>query len=402
MIDFGARPPEINSSLMWGGPGSAPLIASGAAWTELATSLGSTTTAFSAVLASLTDSYMGPASVALVTAAMPFAIWLASHAAGAASTAVAAAQAAQAYEAARAGTIHPSVVAENRARLAALVATNFLGVNAPAIAATEAQYAEYWAQDAAAMYGWAADGATATGALAGTPFLPPVPVANPAGMAGQAGAVAQAAGQGAGAAAQTSTQAGSAMSGMGGSLGTAMSAGQSAMSAFPQALQELAKPFGNMSQFLQPLTSMFGQGGQFMNPLMSGIMPMMAGMGSTGSLGSLGSLGSGMGGGGMGGMPMVAASMGRSPMMGGLTVPQSWVNQTSSMRAASPEPMGKFAPEWAAPAAEETDAPKAPITGGMGGMPMMAGMAGMNQGGSGRRLGMTSAAFDGINEPKWN
>lgn len=33
------------------------------------------------------------------------------------------------------------------------VATNILGQNTPAIAATETQYAEMWAQDAAAMYG---------------------------------------------------------------------------------------------------------------------------------------------------------------------------------------------------------------------------------------------------------
>ncbi len=36
-----------------------------------------------------------------------------------------------------------------------LVATNFLGKNTPAIAATEAHYGEMWAQDAAAMYAYA-------------------------------------------------------------------------------------------------------------------------------------------------------------------------------------------------------------------------------------------------------
>jgi len=35
------------------------------------------------------------------------------------------------------------------------IATNILGQNTPAIAATEAQYMEMWAQDAAAMYGYA-------------------------------------------------------------------------------------------------------------------------------------------------------------------------------------------------------------------------------------------------------
>lgn len=49
---------------------------------------------------------------------------------------------------------NPPVVATNRAQLAGLVATNFLGENTPAIAATEAQYQEMWAQDVAAMSGY--------------------------------------------------------------------------------------------------------------------------------------------------------------------------------------------------------------------------------------------------------
>src|SRR5262249_31430655 len=44
----------------------------------------------------------------------------------------------------------------NRTQLASLVATNLLGQNATAIAATEAQYAEMWAQDVAAIAGYAA------------------------------------------------------------------------------------------------------------------------------------------------------------------------------------------------------------------------------------------------------
>jgi PPE-repeat protein len=47
--------------------------------------------------------------------------------------------------------VHPSQVAANRAMLASLVATNVLGQSAPAIASTEAHYAEMWAQDVAAM-----------------------------------------------------------------------------------------------------------------------------------------------------------------------------------------------------------------------------------------------------------
>jgi PPE family len=47
--------------------------------------------------------------------------------------------------------VHPTQVAANRAELAALVATNLLGQNGPAIASTEAHYADMWALDVAAM-----------------------------------------------------------------------------------------------------------------------------------------------------------------------------------------------------------------------------------------------------------
>ena len=46
---------------------------------------------------------------------------------------------------------HPSPVTANRVRLAALVASNSLGQNAPAIMAAESHYAEMWAQDVSAM-----------------------------------------------------------------------------------------------------------------------------------------------------------------------------------------------------------------------------------------------------------
>ena len=57
-----------------------------------------------------------------------------------------------------------------------LVASNFLGQNTAAIAATEAQYGQMWAQDAAAMYGYAASSAVATRLSL---FNTPREVANP-------------------------------------------------------------------------------------------------------------------------------------------------------------------------------------------------------------------------------
>ncbi len=58
--------------------------------------------------------------------------------------------------AATSAALPPKAVVPDRTLLTTLVATNLLGHNTPAIAATEAQYGEMWAQDAAAMFGYAA------------------------------------------------------------------------------------------------------------------------------------------------------------------------------------------------------------------------------------------------------
>ena len=47
-------------------------------------------------------------------------------------------------------------LAANRTQLSSLITTNFFGQNAAAIAANEHEYAEMWAQDAEAMYGYTA------------------------------------------------------------------------------------------------------------------------------------------------------------------------------------------------------------------------------------------------------
>ena len=98
----------------------------------------------------------------MAAAAAPYAAWMNTTAAQAEQTANQAMAAAAAYEAAFGMTVPPPVIAANRAQLASLVATNLLGQNGPAIAATEAHYGEMWAQDAAAMYGYAAQSAAAT------------------------------------------------------------------------------------------------------------------------------------------------------------------------------------------------------------------------------------------------
>ena len=176
-MDFAALPPEINSGRMYSGPGSGPMLAAAAAWDGLADELHSAATSYGSEIASLTGGpWLGPASASMAAAAAAHVEWLTSAAAQAEQTATQATAAAGAYDAAFAMTVPPPVIAANRSLLMSLVATNILGQNTPAIAATEARYAHMWAQDAAAMYGYAGASASST---ALTPFTPPVPTTNP-------------------------------------------------------------------------------------------------------------------------------------------------------------------------------------------------------------------------------
>ncbi len=193
MLDFGALPPEINSARMYSGPGSGPLLAAAAAWDALAAQTESFATSYSSMIAELQDKdWFGPASTAMAAAAQPYVAWALATSARAQRAGGQARLATAAFETAFAATVPPAQVLINRHQLAVLVATNFLGLNAPAIAATEALYAEMWAQDAAAMYGYAASAAAAATL---TDFDDPPTTTN---SAGQAAAATDAAGSWAG------------------------------------------------------------------------------------------------------------------------------------------------------------------------------------------------------------
>ncbi|WP_231111261.1 PPE family protein, SVP subgroup [Mycobacterium avium] len=192
---------------MYAGPGSGPLMAAAAAWDEVAAELGIAASGYHSVIAELTSGpWVGPASLSMVSAITPYVGWLSAVAAQAEETASQGRAAAAAFEAAFAMTVPPPVIAANRVLLATLVATNFFGQNTPAIAATEAQYMEMWAQDAAAMYGYAAASQTASTL---SPFAAPPNTTAPEGESDQAAAVAQAAAEPAGNSAQTAAQASS-------------------------------------------------------------------------------------------------------------------------------------------------------------------------------------------------
>jgi PPE-repeat protein len=219
-MDYAALPPEVNSARMYAGPGAGPMLAAATAWDGLAAALHSAASSYQSEIVALTAGpWLGPAAGLMAAAAAPFVAWTRVSATQAEEAANQAKAAAAAYETAFAETVPPPVIAANRSLLMALIATNILGQNTPAIATAEAQYAGMWAQDAAAMYGYAAAAALAT---ALTPFSAPPRSTNQGGPVMQAAAVAQA----------TGTSAGNVQS--------TVSSVPQAMSAVPNALTSLA------------------------------------------------------------------------------------------------------------------------------------------------------------------
>jgi PPE-repeat protein len=193
-MDFAALPPEVNSGLMYTGPGSAPMIAAAASWDNLALEMYSAASDYGSVITNLTSGpWRGTASVSMASAAAPYVSWMSSTAAQAEQAASQAKAAASAYEAAFGLTVPPPVIVANRTLLASLISTNLLGQNTPAIAATEAHYAEMWAQDAAAMYGYAGSSSAASTL---TPFAEPPATTTTTVAAAQATTVAAATGTG--------------------------------------------------------------------------------------------------------------------------------------------------------------------------------------------------------------
>ena len=232
-MHFAVLPPEVNSGRMYAGPGAGSMLAAATAWDELANELHTTAANLQSVISALiSEPWLGPSSASMAAAAAPQVAWLNTTAAQASQTSAQVKAAATAYESTHAMTVPPPVIASNRAQLTSLIATNLLGQNTAAIAATEVEYAEMWAQDVAAMYGYAGASQAASQV---TPFAPPQQTTNQGGLAAQGAATGQAAG----------TAAGHAQSAL---------SGGNAMSAVPQALQTLtsASALSAFSDFANP------------------------------------------------------------------------------------------------------------------------------------------------------
>jgi PPE-repeat protein len=173
-------PPEINSALIFGGPGPGPLFEAASAWDGLSVDLSASASSFNTVVTDLAaGAWTGPASTSMTAAAAPYVQWLLIAAAEAEVAAIRARLAALAFEGALVATVPLPVVLANRARLLVLIATNFFGQNTAAIAQTELEYVEMWEQDVAAMVGYHAGAQSLVETL-------PAFSAPPAGLAGGA------------------------------------------------------------------------------------------------------------------------------------------------------------------------------------------------------------------------
>ena len=308
-------PPEINSALMYGGAGPGSLLTAASAWQALAEDLAAAAASFEAVVTGVAAGpWTGPSSAAMVAAATPYLQWLISAAGQAEMAAAQATAAATAYEAAFVATVPTPDVLANRLRLLMLIATNFFGQNTPAIAMTEIEYMEMWAQDVAAMVGYHIGAQTVASTL-------PAFSAPPVGLGGLAGLVT--------APLNWASQAFGAFSSLGASFVSEL---QSVLGAFFPGLSSVTSLLSSM-----PVTTMTALAPIGMYPASALMSPMMvlahgvgpaapaaAGVTTVSAEVPLAPAGGAHGLQSLGGLGVATAGLGTARFVGAITVPPTW------------------------------------------------------------------------------
>ncbi len=350
------------------------------AWGGLAQDLQASATSFDSVITALTSGpWSGPASAAMAAAAMPYVGWLGQAALQAGAAAAQAVAAATAFEVAQAATVHPAMVTGNRTTLASLIATNIFGFNLPAIAATEFEYAEMWAQDVGAMLGYHA-GATSVASTLASFSVPPALSS----WVGQFGSALV------GAAGQAGTQ----LASQGGALSSMLSTGISAIPSAVTGVESAASalPLSSLTQVAQ--IGMY-PASMMMSPMMSLLQMANSSSGGMGAAANAAALGAGAAAdvpklagdampagmkalGGAGGLGAgMAGELGKARLVGAMSVPPTWEGSMPARMASSA--MSGLGPGL--PAAEMAAAAGATGSPTGGGMPMMPMPMGMGAGG---------------------
>lgn len=171
-MDFATLPPEINSGLMYSGPGAGSMLRAAAAWQALAARLYTAAADYRKATAQLAGAGGGRAHS---ETAARYVDWLEDVAARSEHAGIQLKAAAGAHQSAFTATVSPLAIAGNRIHRMMLASANCLGHNSPAIATVDAEYDAMWAQDARAMYAYAQ---MAAGAARMAPF--PAPPGKPA------------------------------------------------------------------------------------------------------------------------------------------------------------------------------------------------------------------------------
>jgi len=365
-------PPEINSALIYAGAGSGPLHVAAAAWDGLAADLSSAATSFQSVVSGLLGgTWSGPASLEMAATATPYIQWLGSAAAQAEAAAAQARVAASAFESALSATVPTAAVTTNRTQLLSLIATNIFGQNTPAIAGTEFEYMDMWAADVAAMFGYHTGALTAASAMPAL-SVPPVlaglgseatSLLSSTGLAGPLSTVgALVASEGSTLLAQPSVL----LQG----ITTPISLAMSPMMMAIQAATSPAKAAAGLVDQVTPDAAKF----------VDATSPAMKGVG-------------GLGVGGLGGLGGAEAGLGKSRLVGAMSVPPTW--QGSSPARMASAAMSGLGTELGAAGAMATGA-----AGGMQPMPMPMPMGGGGAGMPGGMMGRGGASPNHVTQQR--
>ena len=176
-----ALPPEINTGLVHGGAGPVSLEQAAMAFAAAAVQDEASAQQLTARLNAVRATWEGQAAEQAASQLTPLIEWFQSLVVNGSATQLQIQSAAASIASAIAGAPFPPEVTENRTTWGVLNATNFFGVNTPAINVRDTQYLEMWFRAGFARATSDVETAAATGAL--VPWQPPTIPVNP-GMVG--------------------------------------------------------------------------------------------------------------------------------------------------------------------------------------------------------------------------